>query len=89
VDEVFFGLQVLPQKYKMLHTLAIVFDCLVFALMSIYKRIEFFLFPDVKEKLVKSSIIISDESANFFKWDKANLADFLFSWKMVLVILKS
>ena len=73
----------------MFNTLAIVFECTIFVMMSAYKRIEFFLFPEVKEKLVKSSIIISDESANFFRWDKANLADFLFSWKMILVILKS
>jgi hypothetical protein len=78
-----------PPKYKMFNTLAIIFECTLFALMSVYKRIEFILFPEVKEKLVKSSIIISDEMAKFFKWDKANLADFLFSWKMILVILKS
>jgi hypothetical protein len=32
---------------------------------------------------------MSDERADFFKWNKANLDTFLYTWNMLVVIFKS
>jgi hypothetical protein len=70
----------------MLRALGPCLRCFLFMLMAAFKRIQFFLFPDLKEKVLSEHM--TDERADFFGWNKRNLAPFFYSWKMVCVIFK-
>jgi len=73
----------------MLKPASALFDCFVFVFVAVFKRIQFFLFPDLKDEALKGDKIMNDERAEFFKWDKRNLGTFLYTWNMLLVIFKS
>ena len=64
-------------------------DTVGFVFYTVFKRIQYFLFPDVKAREVKNSKIMNDEMAKFFKWNKANIGDFYYTWNMILVVFKS
>ena len=66
-------------------------NCAVVAVFIVVKRIQFFLFPRLKEETMQqeSDRIMTDERANFFGWDKRALDRFNFTWNMLLVGSKS
>ncbi len=64
-------------------------DCFIFIFVAIFKRVQFYFFPKFKEEELRSSKVMSDEKANFFKWNKDNLGEFLYTWKMLYVIFQS
>ena len=76
---------------KMLKAALALLDCAVFAVVIVVKRIQFFFFPEHKEEVMQqqSDLIMSDERAKFFGWDKRALDQFMFTWKLLLVMLKS
>ena len=75
----------------MLEPALALFDCFAFLLVAAFKRIQFLLFPHLKDEDIKRTTekIMNDERANFFKWDKRNLGSFIYTWNMLVVIFKS
>ena len=75
----------------MLEPALALFDCFAFLLVAAFKRIQFFLFPHLKDEDIMRTTekIMNDERANFFKWDKRNLGSFIYTWNMLVVIFKS
>ncbi len=63
--------------------------CFIFVFVAIFKRAQFYFFPKFKEDELRSSKVMSDEKAKFFNWNKDNLGDFLYTWKMLYVICQS
>jgi len=69
--------------------LGVILDTVVFVFYTVFKRIQYFLFPDVKASEVANSKIMNEERAKFFKWNKSNIGDFYYTWNMILVVFKS